>query len=152
MIFCLAFYLILLSIGLWFGLNFLISSQISFFCTLLVLICNFYTYKSKINSILSSNNFDFDDESCDDFILNDKMQIDKIESNQKIKHKFLPSIVSLFAFFSPLKLISYFIMSICFLILLRNEILNISGFMIGILFCIFCVVFFIKFKIKLNME
>lgn len=96
---------ILIVFSLFFGKNFLISSQVAFFCSVLIFLTSARAYKSKIYNELYNTNFD---------------------KNGEYSKKNLS-----FTFFSPLKILAYIFFGICFFGLQKINILNPFAFLIG---------------------
>lgn len=104
------------------GLKFVLSSQISLICSILVLFAALKTYENLVESELRSGKFDgIDDKNTDNFT---------DENTQNSKKNMLK--VSFVKFFSFYKITAYAFMFGCFYALLKFHLLSGVGFLAGI--------------------
>ena len=104
------------------GLKFVLSSQISLICSILVLFAALKTYENLVESELRSGKFDgIDDQNTDNFT---------DENTQNSKKNMLK--VSFVKFFSFYKITAYAFMFGCFYALLKFHLLSGIGFLAGI--------------------
>ena len=104
------------------GLKFVLSSQISLICSILVLSAALKTYENLVESELRSGKFDgIDDKNTDNFT---------DENTQNSKKNALK--VSFVKFFSFYKITAYAFMFGCFYALLKFHLLSGIGFLAGI--------------------
>ena len=104
------------------GLKFVLSSQISLICSILVLFAALKTYENLVESELRSGKFDgIDDKNTDNFT---------DENTQNSKKNMLK--VSFVKFFSFYKITAYAFMFGCFYALLKFHLLSGIGFLAGI--------------------
>lgn len=112
----------LLIFGIFWGLNFTLSSQISLICSIFVLVATLKTYENLVENELRSGKFDaIDDQNTDNFT---------DENTQNSKKNMLK--VSFVKFFSFYKLAAYAFMFGCFYALLKFHLLSGIGFLAGI--------------------
>ena len=104
------------------GLKFVLSSQISLICSILVLFAALKTYENLVESELRSGKFDgIDDKNTDNFT----------DENTQNSKKNMPK-VSFVNFFSFYKISAYAFMFGCFYVLLKFHLLSGVGFLAGI--------------------
>ena len=104
------------------GLKFVLSSQISLICSILVLFAALKTYENLVESELRSGKFDgIDDKNIDNFT----------DENTQNSKKNMPK-VSFVKFFSFYKIAAYAFMFGCFYALLKFHLLSGIGFLAGI--------------------
>lgn len=104
------------------GLKFVLSSQISLICSILVLFAALKTYENLVESELRSGKFDgIDDKNTDNFT----------DENTQNSKKNVPK-VSFVKFFSFYKIAAYAFMFGCFYALLKFHLLSGIGFLAGI--------------------
>jgi hypothetical protein len=104
------------------GLKFVLSSQISLICSILVLFAALKTYENLVESELRSGKFDgIDDKNTDNFT----------DENTQNSKKNVPK-VSFVKFFSFYKIAAYAFMFGCFYALLKFHLLSAIGFLAGI--------------------
>lgn len=110
----------LLIFGIFWGLNFTLSSQISLICSIFVLVATLKTYENLVENELRSGKFDaIDDQNTDNF------------TDENMQKKNAPK-VSFVKFFSFYKLAAYVFMFGCFYVLLKFHLLSGIGFLAGI--------------------
>ena len=110
----------LLIFGIFWGLNFTLSSQISLICSIFVLVATLKTYENLVENELRSGKFDaIDDQNTDNF------------TDENMQKKNAPK-VSFVKFFSFYKISAYAFMFGCFYALLKFHLLSGSGFLAGI--------------------
>lgn len=110
----------LLIFGIFWGLNFTLSSQISLICSIFVLVATLKTYENLVENELRSGKFDaIDDQNTDNF------------TDENMQKKNAPK-VSFVKFFSFYKLVAYVFMFGCFYALLKFHLLSGIGFLAGI--------------------
>ncbi|MGP1527949.1 MAG: hypothetical protein ACTTIV_03750 [Campylobacter sp.] len=108
--------------GVILGLKFVLSSQISLICSILVLFAALKTYENLVESELRSGKFDgIDDKNTDNFT----------DENTQNSKKNMPK-VSFVKFFSFYKIAAYAFMFGCFYALLKFHLLSGIGFLAGI--------------------
>lgn len=104
------------------GLKFVLSSQISLICSILVLFATLKTYENLVESELRSGKFDgIDDKNTDNFT----------DENTQNSKKNAPK-VSFAKFFSFYKIAAYAFMFGCFYALLKFHLLSAIGFFAGV--------------------
>ena len=104
------------------GLKFVLSSQISLICSILVLFAAVKTYENLVESELRSGKFDgIDDKNTDNFT----------DENTQNSKKNAPK-VSFAKFFSFYKIAAYAFMFGCFYALLKFHLLSAIGFLAGV--------------------
>ena len=102
------------------GLKFVLSSQISLICSILVLFAALKTYENLVESELRSGKFDgIDDKNTDNFT----------DENTQNSKKNVPNFVKFFSFY---KIAAYAFMFGCFYALLKFHLLSAIGFLAGI--------------------
>lgn len=117
---CFLIDIFLLIFGIFWGLNFTLSSQISLICSIFVLVATLKTYENLVESELRSGKFDaIDDQNTDNF------------TDENMQKKNVPK-VSFVKFFSFYKLAAYVFMFGCFYTLLKFHLLSGIGFLTGI--------------------
>lgn len=117
---CFLIDIFLLIFGIFWGLNFTLSSQISLICSILVLFAALKTYENLVENELRSGKFDaIDDQNTDNF------------TDENTQKKNAPK-VSFVKFFSFYKLAAYAFMFGCFYALLKFHLLSGIGFLAGI--------------------
>jgi len=117
---CFLIDIFLLIFGIFWGLNFTLSSQISLICSIFVLVATLKTYENLVENELRSGKFDaIDDQNTDNF------------TDENMQKKNAPK-VSFVKFFSFYKLVAYVFMFGCFYALLKFHLLSGVGFLAGI--------------------
>ena len=117
---CFLIDIFLLIFGIFWGLNFTLSSQISLICSIFVLVATLKTYENLVENELRSGKFDaIDDKNTDNF------------TDENTQKKNVPK-VSFVKFFSFYKLAAYAFMFGCFYALLKFHLLSGIGFLAGI--------------------
>ena len=117
---CFLIDIFLLIFGIFWGLNFTLSSQISLICSIFVLVATLKTYENLVENELRSGKFDaIDDQNTDNF------------TDENTQKKNVPK-VSFVKFFSFYKLAAYAFMFGCFYALLKFHLLSGIGFLAGI--------------------
>jgi hypothetical protein len=117
---CFLIDIFLLIFGIFWGLNFTLSSQISLICSIFVLVATLKTYENLVENELRSGKFDaIDDQNTDNF------------TDENMQKKNVPK-VSFVKFFSFYKLAAYAFMFGCFYALLKFHLLSGVGFLAGI--------------------
>jgi len=134
-----ALWLALSAVGKFISNQFFISSQISFFASLIILTASFFAYKNRINSRLENardeilakiEEYDEDDENlaqneAKEFSLKD-------EKARLKKQRFSFKDKSFAAAFMPYRLVAYAILFFGFIFLKNENLLNASGFLVGL--------------------
>ncbi|WP_234411976.1 hypothetical protein [Campylobacter concisus] len=135
-----ALWLALSAVGKFISNQFFISSQISFFASLIILTASFFAYKNRINSRL---------ENARDEILatieEDEDEEDEISPQEEVKEfnlkdekarlkkqRFSFKDKSFVAAFMPYRLVAYAILFFGFIFLKNENLLNVSGFLVGL--------------------
>ena len=117
---CFLIDIFLVIFGIFWGLNFTLSSQISLICSILVLFAALKTYENLVENELRSGKFDaIDDQNTDNF------------TDENTQKKNAPK-VSFVKFFSFYKISAYAFMFGCFYALLKFRLLSAIGFLAGI--------------------
>ena len=117
---CFLIDIFLLIFGIFWGLNFTLSSQISLICSIFVLVATLKTYENLVENELRSGKFDaIDDQNTDNF------------TDENMQKKNAPK-VSFVKFFSFYKISAYAFMFGCFYALLKFHLLSGIGFLAGI--------------------
>lgn len=106
---------LLIAISLIIGKNWLLNTQISFFCTLFIAYATFKTYKGKVQDELLSGKYDDFDEWQDD------EEMDKKDKSFSL------------VFFSPFKLASYGLLALSFYMLVKFNLISPVAFFIGVI-------------------
>lgn len=128
-------------IGKFVSFSFFISSQISFFASLIILTASFFAYKNRINSRLENAR----DEILATMKEEDEDQEDEISPQEEIKEfslkdekarlkkqKFSFKDKSYVAAFMPYRLVAYVVLFLGFLFLRNENLLNVPGFLVGL--------------------
>ncbi|MGG7047811.1 MULTISPECIES: hypothetical protein [unclassified Campylobacter] len=130
------FWLVLLCVGLFVSQKFMLSSQVAFFSSLAVVAASFYSYKKRVLSRLDDEEFmqsvkqnDEDDDIQESDVENFSL---KDEKDRLKKQKISLKDMSLTTAFVPYRLIAYALVLLGFLVLRRQESLDIFGFLIGL--------------------
>lgn len=137
----LALWLALSVVGKFISNQFFISSQISFFASLIILTASFFAYKNRINSRLENAR----DEILATIKEEDEDEEDEISPQEEIKEfnlkdekarlkkqKFSFKDKSFAAAFMPYRLVAYVILFFGFIFLKNENLLNVSGFLVGL--------------------
>jgi len=132
-------WLVLSVIGKFVSFSFFISSQISFFASLIILTASFFAYKNRINSRLENER----DEIL--ATIKEEDEEDEISPQEEIKEfnlkdekarlkkqKFSFKDKSFAAAFMPYRLVAYAILFFGFIFLKNENLLNVSGFLVGL--------------------
>ena len=132
-------WLVLSVIGKFVSFSFFISSQISFFASLIILTASFFAYKNRINSRLENER----DEIL--ATIKEENEEDEISPQEEIKEfnlkdekarlkkqKFSFKDKSYVAAFMPYRLVAYAILFFGFIFLKNENLLNVSGFLVGL--------------------
>ena len=134
-----ALWLALSVVGKFVSFSFFISSQISFFASLIILTASFFAYKNRINSRLENAREEIlakiEEEDEDDEILpqNEAKEFSlKDEKARLKKQKFSFKDKSFIAAFMPYRLVAYAILFFGFIFLKNENLLNVSGFLVGL--------------------
>ena len=134
-----ALWLALSVVGKFISNQFFISSQISFFASLIILTASFFAYKNRINSRLENARDEIlakiEEEDEDDEILpqNEAKEFSlKDEKARLKKQKFSFKDRSFVAAFMPYRLVAYAILFFGFIFLKNENLLNVSGFLVGL--------------------
>ena len=104
--------LIVIFLSLFFGIKWLLNSQVAFICALIVIYFAYKSYKKRINLELLSGKYDNLGEFEDD--------------NEAKKGRFS------FTFFAPFKMLSYAFMALCIYALAKFDLFWIVGFLAGV--------------------
>ena len=134
-----ALWLALSVVGKFISNQFFISSQISFFASLIILTASFFAYKNRINSRLENARDEIlakiEEEDEEDEILpqNEAKELSlKDEKVRLKKQKFSFKDKSFAAAFMPYRLVAYAILFFGFIFLKNENLLNASGFLVGL--------------------
>ena len=126
-------------VGKFISNQFFISSQISFFASLIILTASFFAYKNRINSRLENARDEIlakiDEEDEDEEILpqNEAKELSlKDEKARLKKQRFSFKDKSFVAAFMPYRLVAYAILFFGFIFLKNENLLNVSGFLVGL--------------------
>ena len=135
-----ALWLALSVVGKFISNQFFISSQISFFASLIILTASFFAYKNRINSRLENAREEIlakieEEDEEDDEILpqNEAKEFSlKDEKARLKKQKFSFKDRSFVAAFMPYRLVAYAMLFLGFLFLKNENLLNVPGFLLGL--------------------
>ena len=135
-----ALWLALSVVGKFISNQFFISSQISFFASLIILTASFFAYKNRINSRLENARDEIlakieEEDEEDDEILpqNEAKEFSlKDEKARLKKQKFSFKDISFAAAFIPYRLVAYAILFLGFIFLKNENLLNVPGFLVGL--------------------
>ncbi|ORI12526.1 hypothetical protein A3854_00660 [Campylobacter concisus] len=134
-----ALWLALSVVGKFISNQFFISSQISFFASLIILTASFFAYKNRINSRLENARDEIlakieeDDEDDENLAQNEAKEFSlKDEKARLKKQRFSFKDKSFAAAFMPYRLVAYAILFFGFIFLKNENLLNVSGFLVGL--------------------
>ena len=135
-----ALWLALSAVGKFISNQFFISSQISFFASLIILTASFFAYKNRINSGLENARDEIlatikeeDDEDDENFGQNEAKEFSLKEEKARLKkQRFSFKDKSFAAAFMPYRLVAYAILFFGFIFLKNENLLNASGFLVGL--------------------
>ena len=135
-----ALWLALSAVGKFISNQFFISSQISFFASLIILTASFFAYKNRINSRLENAREEIlakieEEDEEDDEILPQKEAKElslKDEKARLKKQKFSFKDKSFVAAFMHYRLVTYAILFFGFIFLKNENLLNVPGFLVGL--------------------
>ncbi|WP_234402459.1 hypothetical protein [Campylobacter concisus] len=135
-----ALWLALSMVGKFISNQFFISSQISFFASLIILTASFFAYKNRINSrlenardeILAMQKEEDEDEEDENLTEEPKEFSLKDEKARLKKQKFSFKDKSFVAAFMPYRLVAYAILFLGFIFLKNENLLNVPGFLVGL--------------------
>jgi len=135
-----ALWLALSVVGKFVSFSFFISSQISFFASLIILTASFFAYKNRINSRLENARDEIlakieEEDEEDEEILsqNEAKELSlKDEKARLKKQKFSFKDRSFAAAFMPYRLVAYAALFLGFLFLRNENLLNVPGFLVGL--------------------
>ena len=135
-----ALWLALSVVGKFISNQFFISSQISFFASLIILTASFFAYKNRINSRLENARDEIlamqkEEDEDEEEILPQREPKEfslKDEKERLKKQKFSFKDRSFAAAFMPYRLVAYAILFLGFLFLKNENLLNVSGFLVGL--------------------
>ena len=128
-------------IGKFVSFSFFISSQISFFASLIILTASFFAYKNRINSrlentrdeILATIKEEDEDEEDENSPQEEVKEFNlKDEKARLKKQKFSFKDKSYVAAFMPYRLVAYAMLFLGFLFLRNENLLNVPGFLVGL--------------------
>ena len=132
-------WLALSAVGKFISNQFFISSQISFFASLIILTASFFAYKNRINSRLENARDEIlakieeDDEDDENLVQNETKEFSLKEEKARLKkQKFSFKDKSFVAAFMPYRLVAYAILFFGFIFLKNENLLNVSGFLVGL--------------------
>ncbi|MCR4941943.1 MAG: hypothetical protein K5978_04025 [Campylobacter sp.] len=132
----LCFFLVLLLCGIFLGKAFLLSSQVAFFSSLLIIFASYKSYERKILSRLNDESYLAKlKENDDDDDIQQSQKDEQGEKSDKIKKSsVLTNLknVNLSTASFPYRLIAYRVLFVGFLALQRQGNLSISGLLIGL--------------------
>ena len=129
-----ALWLALSVVGKFISNQFFISSQISFFASIIILTASFFAYKNRINSRLENAREEIlakreeeilPQKEAKEFSLKD-------EKARLKKQKFSFKDKSFVAAFMPYRLVAYAILFFGFIFLKNENLLNVPGFLVGL--------------------
>ena len=135
-----ALWLALSVVGKFISNQFFISSQISFFASLIILTASFFAYKNRINSRLENARDEIlakieeeDEEDEENLLQNEAKEFSlKDEKARLKKQKFSFKDRSFVAAFMPYRLVAYAILFFGFIVLKNENLLNVPGFLVGL--------------------
>ena len=134
-----ALWLALSVVGKFISNQFFISSQISFFASLIILTASFFAYKNRINSRLENAREEIlakiEEDEEDEEILpqNEPKEFSlKDEKARLKKQKFSFKDRSFVAAFMPYRLVAYAMLFFGFIFLKNENLLNVPGFLVGL--------------------
>ena len=134
-----ALWLALSVVGKFISNQFFISSQISFFASLIILTASFFAYKNRINSRLENARDEIlakieeEDEDDENLAQNEAKEFSlKDEKARLKKQRFSFKDKSFAAAFMPYRLVAYAILFFGFIFLKNENLLNVSGFLVGL--------------------
>ena len=136
-----ALWLALSVVGKFISNQFFISSQISFFASLIILTPSFFAYKNRINSRLENAREEIlakiieeeDEEDEENLPQNEAKELSlKDEKVRLKKQKFSFKDRSFAAAFMPYRLVAYAILFFGFIFLKNENLLNVPGFLVGL--------------------
>ena len=135
-----ALWLALSVVGKFISNQFFISSQISFFASLIILTASFFAYKNRINSRLENAREEIlakieEEDEEDEEILPQREAKEfnlKDEKARLKKQKFSFKDRSFVAAFMPYRLVAYVILFFGFIFLKNENLLNVPGFLVGL--------------------
>jgi len=135
-----ALWLALSVVGKFVSFSFFISSQISFFASLIILTASFFAYKNRINCRLENARDEIlakieEEDEEDEEILsqNEAKELSlKDEKARLKKQKFSFKDRSFAAAFMPYRLVAYAALFLGFLFLRNENLLNVPGFLVGL--------------------
>lgn len=132
-------WLALSAVGKFISNQFFISSQISFFASLIILTASFFAYKNRINSRLESARDEIlakieeEDEDDENLAQSEAKEFSlKDEKVRLKKQKFSFKDRSFVAAFMPYRLVAYAILFFGFIFLKNENLLNVPGFLVGL--------------------
>ena len=132
-----ALWLALSVVGKFISNQFFISSQISFFVSLIILTASFFAYKNRINSRLENAREEIlakiEEEDDENLPQNEPKEFSlKDEKARLKKQKFSFKDRSFAAAFMPYRLVAYAILFFGFIFLKNENLLNVPGFLVGL--------------------
>ena len=132
-----ALWLALSAVGKFISNQFFISSQISFFASLIILTASFFAYKNRINSRLENARDEIlakiEEEDEENLPQNEAKEFSlKDEKARLKKQKFSFKDRSFAAAFMPYRLVAYAILFFGFIFLKNENLLNVPGFLVGL--------------------
>ena len=135
-----ALWLVLSVVGKFISNQFFISSQISFFASLIILTASFFAYKNRINSRLENareeilTKIEEEDEEDEEILpQNEAKEFSlKDEKARLKKQKFSFKDRSFAAAFMPYRLVAYAMLFFGFIFLKNENLLNVPGFLVGL--------------------
>ncbi len=135
-----ALWLALSVVGKFISNQFFISSQISFFASLIILTASFFAYKNRINSRLENARDEIlakieeeDEEDEENLPQREAKEFSlKDEKARLKKQKFSFKDRSFVAAFMPYRLVAYAILFFGFIFLKNENLLNVPGFLVGL--------------------
>ena len=135
-----ALWLALSVVGKFVSFSFFISSQISFFASLIVLTASFFAYKNRINSRLENARDEIlamqkEEDEDEEEILPERETKEfslKDEKARLKKQKFSFKDKSFVAAFMPYRLVAYAMLFLGFVFLKNENLLNVAGFLVGL--------------------
>ncbi|QPH87160.1 hypothetical protein CVT17_03045 [Campylobacter concisus] len=132
-----ALWLALSAVGKFVSFSFFISSQISFFASLIILTASFFAYKNRINSRLENARDEIlakiEEEDEENLPQREAKEFSlKDEKARLKKQKFSFKDRSFVAAFMPYRLVAYAILFFGFIFLKNENLLNVPGFLVGL--------------------
>lgn len=131
-----AFWLVLLGAGLYAQKAFLLSSQLGFFCAIIIACVSFYSYKKRVlKKLTQKDNVKTSDDEKIDKISDEQKDAKTLLNEEKARLKAQKTKLKdmgLGTAFVPYRLFAYAILVAGFILLKRNDLLDIFGLFLGL--------------------